>query len=609
MTGKKLCLFCLLLLCESLLAQQDSTFVLREVVVSDLPLQHYSGTLSIQHLNDSIMDRNASSLTGVLQYNSTLYLKQNGLGMVSSPSFRGSTAQQTAVVWNGININSQLIGQTDFNTINIRDFEDITIRAGGGSVLYGSSAIGGSIHLNNELVFRPAFEGAVLANYGSYNTIDLNAKTQFSTNNYAVNLSISRNSSDNDYAFPGYSGLRNENGQWQNTSANTSFGYRFSKKHLLKFYSQYFESRRHLSGSIATVSAAFYEDFNVRNLLDWTYVDGKIRSTFKVAFLAEKYRYFEHYWLDRFESSKAETVIGKHNFSYQPSRKLTLELASEYNETKGTGSNIGSNVRGIASGALIVKYELLPFLFTEGSMRKEVTSEYESPFLYAAGIQVFAAKHYQIKLNYSRNFRMPTFNDLYWVGSGNTQLKAEQANQIELGQELKWKKIRFVATVYKNSITDMIQWKPIAGLWRPENIGEVESYGSEFLLEAGKKLGRHNLQFMSSYAYTVSRDKAMDRQLTFVPFHKFNANLSYGFKNLTLTFQYLFNGSVFTLNDGKTKLGDYVVSNVGAYYHIDKKRKLSLGAQILNCWNESYQSVPGRPMPGRNFQINCNLKI
>jgi outer membrane cobalamin receptor len=46
--------------------------------------------------------------------------------------------QQTAVIWNGININSQLLGQTDFNTITTQDFNSIVVRAGGGSAIYGT---------------------------------------------------------------------------------------------------------------------------------------------------------------------------------------------------------------------------------------------------------------------------------------------------------------------------------------------------------------------------------------------------------------------------------------------------------------------------------------
>ena len=157
MTFKKLVLFLILFVCQFALAQNDSIQYLEEVKVSDSQLKNFSNSQSVQKLSDSIINKNQASLTSLLNYNTVIYFKENGLGMVSSPSFRGTTAQQTAVIWNGININSQLLGQTDFNTLSTRDFKNITVRAGGGSSLYGSSAIGGSIHLNNELDFSNKF--------------------------------------------------------------------------------------------------------------------------------------------------------------------------------------------------------------------------------------------------------------------------------------------------------------------------------------------------------------------------------------------------------------------------------------------------------------------
>jgi iron complex outermembrane receptor protein len=103
-----------------------------------------------------------------------VYFKENGNGMVSSPSFRGTTAQQTAVIWNGININSQLNGQTDFNTLTSRDFNSIVVRSGGGSVIYGSGAIGGTIHLNNEFSFKDKFENQLRLDFGSFSTYSAN---------------------------------------------------------------------------------------------------------------------------------------------------------------------------------------------------------------------------------------------------------------------------------------------------------------------------------------------------------------------------------------------------------------------------------------------------
>ena len=121
-------LFAFLFLGQSLFAQND-TIKLNEVVVSDVQLRDNTVSQTVLQLNDSIIHQNQPALTSLLNYNSVIYFKENGYGMVSSASFRGTTAQQTAVLWNGININSQLLGQTDFNTVTTRDFNAISVKS------------------------------------------------------------------------------------------------------------------------------------------------------------------------------------------------------------------------------------------------------------------------------------------------------------------------------------------------------------------------------------------------------------------------------------------------------------------------------------------------
>lgn len=201
MTLKRLGCIAVFLFCQFLLAQADSTQVLKEVIISDSQLQRFSNTQSVLQLTDSILQKNLVSLTNLLNYNSVIYFKENGFGMVASPSFRGTSAQQTAVIWNGININSQLNGQTDFNTITTKDFNAITIRAGGGSSLYGSSAIGGSIHLLNTLSFEKRIENTLQMRYGSFNTFGASYKIEHASEKISTQISLSRNSSVNDYKY------------------------------------------------------------------------------------------------------------------------------------------------------------------------------------------------------------------------------------------------------------------------------------------------------------------------------------------------------------------------------------------------------------------------
>src|SRR5690606_6248406 len=105
-------------------------------------------------LSDSLIDNANGSFTDFLQKNTTIYFKENGYGMVSSPSFRGTTAQQTGVLWNGIKVNSALLGQADFNSTSFKNYDQIIVKPGGGSVLFGSGAMGGTIHLNNDFQFK-----------------------------------------------------------------------------------------------------------------------------------------------------------------------------------------------------------------------------------------------------------------------------------------------------------------------------------------------------------------------------------------------------------------------------------------------------------------------
>ena len=118
MERKQLFLFFMgLLTFAQVFGQRDSVIVLDEVILSDAKLLHFSKGTKVKVVSDSTQQKSGTSLTDLLRYNSNIYFKENGYGMVSSASFRGTNAQQTAVVWNGININSQLTGQTDFNTL------------------------------------------------------------------------------------------------------------------------------------------------------------------------------------------------------------------------------------------------------------------------------------------------------------------------------------------------------------------------------------------------------------------------------------------------------------------------------------------------------------
>jgi outer membrane cobalamin receptor len=611
MTAKSGILFCLLLMCQWICAQNDSITRLKEVIVSDVQLKQFSTTQSVLLLNDSIIRRNQPSLTALLNYNSVIYFKENGLGMVSSPSFRGTTAQQTAVIWNGLNINSQFNGQTDFNTITAKDFNSVSVRAGGGSVIYGSSAIGGSVHLNNELEFRQQFENTVEADYGSFNTLGLHYNLKAATKKVSIQMGISRNSSDNDYDFLD-SDRKNTNGQYYNTSANAGFGYKINRNNSVIFYGYAFDGERHFSLISPSDTKTKYHDFNTRNLLEWTNIHNRLTSKIKAAFLTEKYEYYGSLASTPSNYAKAETVIAKYDAAYQFSKKILLNAVVDFSQTKSVGSDVGDNRRQIGSVTLLLKHQVLEKLGYEIGLRKEATSSYDSPFLFSAGANYELNKYYTVKANASRNFRIPTFNDLYWLDGGNPDLKPESSFQAEIGNDITYKSLTFSVTGYFINIEDMIQWQPgTSAMWHPVNVNKVKTYGIETILGWHKKYGKHDFAINGTYAYTVSKNRKTGYQLIYVPYHKVTGALAYSWKKFTADYQILFNGEVFTRSDNNPRynIDAYSVSNLGAGYGFGKDDQLCFGVRVQNLFNENYRVVEGRPFPGRNYNLYLTLKF
>src|SRR5690606_17826764 len=108
------------------------------------------------------------------------------------------------------------------------------------------------------------------------------------------------------------------------------------------------------------------------------------------------------------------------------------------------------------------------------------------------------------------------------------------------------------------------QWVPDnTGLFRPQNINKVKSYGGELEVFLKHTIGSHHLQLNSGYSYTVSENEATDKQLIYVPIHKANINFGYSFKVVELFYQHLFNGEVDIIGG---QLNCYDVGNLGLSY-------------------------------------------
>ena len=614
MEKKQLFLFFIgLMAFAQVFGQRDGVIVLDEVILSDAKLLHFSKGTKVRVVNDSVQEKSGSSLTDLLRYNSNIYFKENGYGMVSSASFRGTNAQQTAVVWNGININSQLTGQTDFNTLIPGNYGDVVVRSGGGSVQYGSGAVGGAILLNDSFRFNDGWKNSLQSSYGSFNTSKLAFNTSLGKEKTSLQIGINRIASDNDYKYLG-TDLRNENGAYDQLNINANVGFILSDQQILKVYHNTFNGDRDFSGTLTAPANENYRDLNHRSLIELSSFNERKIARLKVGHLYERYRYFPNNQREEFSFGQANTLLANYDYKYQWNR-ISLNGIIDFSTIWAKGTSIENAQRSFVSGTFLFSHELSDKLNYGINLRQEIVSDYQNPFLFSLNSSYKVAKNYIININGSKNHRVPTFNDLYWSGagaSGNLEVLPETSWQVEIGQTIEVKNIALSLNAYSITTDNLIQWRPnTQGVWMAMNVQDVSQYGMELGFDWKRKWGNQELVWESEYAYTKSIDNTTKNQLLYVLEHMLRSNLAYQYKKLVAFYQFLYTGSVYTTTDNSDSLSSYTVGNIGLDYHWPNISgiKFILGLKVNNLFNKNYQNVAYRPMPNRNFQIQLITKF
>ncbi|RXP44813.1 TonB-dependent receptor [Lutibacter sp. HS1-25] len=612
--------FFIFLISSKSFAQLDSIQQLKVVNLSSAKLQKHSKGFKVLALSDSVIVKNMESFTALLRFNTPIYIKEYGAGGTSTASFRGTSASNTAVVWNGININSVNNGQTGFNALTVNLFDHIDVRSGGGSIEFGSGAIGGTVHLNDQLSFGNHLNNQLVSSVGSFNTYNNLYKFSFGNESIAAKFGVSYNQSDNDYKWLGTDGLKNENGAYDNLSFSLGFAYRLNNFSKLSLFSSKFNGNREFSGTLPNPSAAKekYKDYNFRNLIEYNFHKNAFTHLVKFAYLTQEYRYFANKNVDNYNYGKSKTYLLKYDFNYKISQYSSIESITELESVFGSTDEIIEKNRKQFSQSVIYNLSFENIASINAKVRKDFNSDYNVPFVFALGAELTPLKNTFIRLNGSKNYRVPTYNDLYWPALGNADLIPESSLQGEFGVGYKTKTVKFDVGVYYINSKDKIVWTPGGdperpGIWTPINVAEAINKGIEFTAAVNKAIGKHFLNFNLNYSYTIAKDKSTNNFLTYVPKHLANGSFGYSYKRFSAFYQHLFTGEVYTTTDNSANytMPYYNVGNVGVNYNIIKtnNNQLGVGVKVNNVFNKEYQVLPSRPMPNRNFNININFKF
>lgn len=625
----------LILMGLPLCAQQlpgDTALHLIEVTVKSSRLQNFSAGIKIQKIDSATMEQYRSgTLSDILENETPVFVKSYGLGSLATTSFRGSSAEQTDILWDGFNLNSPMNGVIDLSLIPNSFIDNVTIQYGGASALWGSGAVGGTILLGNDELFNQGLSISFGSSFESFSQYRQNIGFVISKSKWVSSIKVFNVSAKNNFEYYNTQ-IEGSPEQQQTNAALQQYGLLFENKfqtnngQQLKIGFWYQNSNRDIPPSmVQTISDATQQDWSYRLTSEWQKVNQKVTYIVRAAYFNENLLYVDSL-SDLRSLSRSQTVIAEAEAKIKLFKNQLVNIGANNTfaqaESDGYANNPQQN-RFALFGSYTFRSENDKFHSTI-SVRQEFIGGIPVPFTYSLGSDYILFKWLSAKGNISKVYRIPTFNDLYWNPGGNPNLLPENGFSEEAGLLVQLHSVdsrvffSTEATVYNRNINNWILWLPGELYWSPENILKVWSRGMETRSELEFKLNKIRLKIgiITNYVLSTNQqatsedDESVDKQLIYVPMYSANGKISVGYKGFTIAFNQNYTGYRFTSTDNTEYLLPYTISNLYASYNFRfSKYSLNLFLQDNNIFSKQYQIIQNQAMPLVNYMAGISVQF
>ena len=298
-------------------------------------------------------------------------------------------------------------------------------------------------------------------------------------------------------------------------------------------------------------------------------------------------------------SIKSQTNDYVWNTTWRPSHDIALNGGLEFLQQDGETSAYGQRfTRRVDSG-------FLGGIATFGAnqlqlnLRADDYSDFGNASSALASYGYSLTSHIKLIGQLSTAFDAPTFDDLYYPGFSNPNLKPEKSRTAELA--VAWHDGASDArlSLYRSNVHDLIVYD--AALFVPNNIDEARLEGIE--LSGSTNVG--NWQFSANATFDHPIDVATDQPLLRRSTTSGHLNLAYAYQKFRPYLEVGSSGLRFDsdINTGqRVTLGGYTVANIGLRYLVSKQ--ITVGVSVDNLADRRYALVDGYNTPGRVFLFN-----
>lgn len=611
------------------------------------------------------------SLADLLIEQTSINVKSMGMGALSTASFRGASASQTRVNWNGVNITPVMAGIFDFSQMPVFFADKVSLVYGSNDVKSGTGAVGGSVNIFNAPVWDGATETDLSVEYGSYNTYTLKGQARYGTHRLSMNTRAYYQHSDNNFSYINKVSSnepfmeQRTDAQFSMLSAMQNAHYRFSNSSILSssVWYQYGDRMLPQPLGVETTTHERQREQNLRAYMGWDiHLGERSQLATKLAYIYYQLRYDKRYSNDMFDpygnTNASHSIHLSSDFTHRLSESILLNttltyqhdvaVAESYRDLdpeKYTIDDIEFKIpdleppvrekRDILSWHNSVRWQISQRWLTDLRLMLE-THDWKKPILtYSLGVVgtlIPEVLHFRSSLAY--NYRFPSLNELYWRPGGNPKVLPESGTSIDATLSLRlplgkqWTLTADLAP-YLMLIDNWILWLPTdesakggstqnQWLWTPQNKRDVLSKGIEGSARIAYRKGEFGASGSFNYTYTHSYtrtkqhedDGSLLMQIPYIPKQKWNIRLEMDYRRLFFNFQTTYVGVRFITTDQSYFTYPYNVCNLQLGYTFPIGRVwISPQLRVDNLFNTYYESTQYYPMPRRNLLATLSIKF
>jgi vitamin B12 transporter len=612
-----------------LLAQMEKDSLAYTMSLDDLEVIDFrsqaaglNNTVSLHGVNSF----STTSLGDAINNTSSIYFKDYSFNGIKTIDLRGTGASRTQVFWNGMPLNSPMLGQFDFSLLPTYFLGQVRIRYGSESIQDGGGGLGGSIHMQNPLDFDQNKVGISLG-LGSFGQRMAAGFAQFKSGNLRSETRLYYNVAQNDFPFTNEfkkdnpQERRNHN-ESEQKAIQQLLEYAMNKNHSVgfKFFATALD-RNIPSSSAVNREGAHQVDEMILGQLNWKWLIGsrayfKVRSGYQEqinTYTSTAVDLAENVW----KSWNNHIVSG-----YSPNEWLDFTASMQADRISASSFGAGQIDQWWTTGWFQSRFQVSKSIELIAGVRTYTQGDqYSPPIAYGAAHLFLPERLGKISIQVAQIYRFPTLNDRYWDPGGNPELRPERGESIDVSyantRKLGMYKIGLELKGYYGVIHDWILWYPdeSGAFWIAQNLRKVNNRGLEAALLFKRKIRSFMiLSIAPSYAFTQAIELPENEksifpegdQLRLVPMHQARLPIRFEWKLFETFVNYGYTG-MRTIGTGSSSILDpFHRLDAGVVYH-SKNERYELGTSFYNLLDQQYQTIPGQPLPGFHFQIQLNI--